>query len=127
MTDQLDEGAGADLITWSEPGNEPADTHKVIDSRTLFTLQTEREVRLAVQAEQIEARRHFMKMQLRVLSGVGLIFIATILTLVVGLGAHLIPVAFANELMRMIIPTVLGAGLTIVGVFFHNGGGHKSS
>ena len=127
MTDQDENQADLDQsrTTWSEPGSAMAATGKVIDSRTLFKLQTEREERLVMHAAQAEARRHFMKMQLRVLSGVGLIFIATILTLVIGLWRHLIPLAFGTELMRMVIPTVLGAGLTIVGTFFHNGGGSK--
>jgi hypothetical protein len=114
-------------LTWSDP--DPASARpaagQVISTRELFTLTNEREERLAAQEAQTEARRHFMKVQLRVLSGVGLIFFATIITLVVGLWKKLIPEDFATELMRMTIPTVLGAGLTIVGAFFHNGGNNR--
>jgi hypothetical protein len=73
-----------------------------------------------------EARHHVRTMQIKILSGVGLIFIGTILTLVAALGLGLIPPEFGSELMRMVIPTVLGAGLTIVGTFFRDGGGGGS-
>lgn len=116
-----------DPATWSDPdpaSARPAAT-RVISTRELFKLTNERDERRAAQEAAAEARRHFMKMQLRVLSSVGLIFFATIITLVIGLWRRLIPEDFATELMRMTIPTVLGAGLTIVGAFFHSGGGNN--
>lgn len=125
MTEYEEEGAHGEQVTWTEPGIEPIDSGQVIDTRTLFTLVTEHDERKALRDAQSESRRHFMRMQLRVLTGVGLIFFCTILTLVIGLWRHLIPLPFGTELMRTVVPPVLGAGLTIVGAFFHNGGGPR--
>lgn len=119
--------------TWSDEGDEAPRPAPVVDTHTLFKLKTEAEKQRAAIEEKkalleadAERRRHFMRMQIRVLFGVGLVFLVTLMVLVVGLWRDLLPLEVATELMRMVIPTVLGAGLTIVGMFFRGGSGGQS-
>ncbi|CRK59847.1 hypothetical protein [Alloactinosynnema sp. L-07] len=120
-SDPSDAVAGAGE-TWSD-GDTAAADRELIDTHTLFKLQTERAELAAARKAQGETRRHNMRMQVRVLSGVGLVFAFTLVLLAIGLWRDLFPLEFATELMRMVIPTVLGAGLTIVGVFFRSNSG----
>ncbi len=105
-----------DQATWADPDSKSPATGKVISTREWMQIEAER-----------DTRRHHMRMQVWILSGVGLTFIGTVLILVISLGLGWIPPAFGTELMRMVIPTVLGAGLTIVGTFFRDSGrGNKA-
>jgi len=81
-----------------------------------------RELELAAQQAEIEAksaaRRHHLRMQTWVLLGVGALILLTILALVLGLWVHAISASFATELARITLPILLGAAATIVGAFF---------
>jgi hypothetical protein len=67
-----------------------------------------------------EKQQHVNAMQIRVLYGLGAVFALTFVVLV-PIGAFVSNgSAFALELARMIIPSVLGSGATMVGVLFVN-------
>ena len=77
---------------------------------------------LAAQQAEIEAkraaRRHYLRMQVWVLIGVGALIVLTVLALVLGLWLNAISKDFATELARTMLPILLGALATIVGAFF---------
>lgn len=81
-----------------------------------------RQLELAAQQAEIEAktaaRRHYLRMQTWVLLGVGALILLTILALVLGLAVNAINSNFATELARTTLPILLGAAATIVGAFF---------
>lgn len=64
--------------------------------------------------------KHRRNMQAHVLWGLGGVFLITLLTVVFGVGTKLISEDFGRELVRVILPTVLGSATTIVGVLFVN-------
>jgi hypothetical protein len=63
---------------------------------------------------------HHRSMQAQVLWGLGGVFLITLLTVVISVGTTMISEDFARELVRVILPTVLGSATTIVGVLFVN-------
>ncbi|PPK61860.1 hypothetical protein V5P93_002404 [Actinokineospora auranticolor] len=123
MDDRKGDVQQVDRDTWTD--SEEAGAGPVVDTHELFQLRTAAEEKRELRAAELERQRHFMRMQVRVMLGVGLVFLVTLVTLVLGLWLHLMPQGVAEELMRMVIPTVLGAGLTITGMFFRGGGGSR--
>lgn len=75
----------------------------------------ERQAELAARAA---ARRHYLRMQMWVLIGVGALILLTIIVLVLGLWVGAISASFATELARTTLPILLGAAATIVGAYF---------
>lgn len=67
------------------------------------------------------ARRHYLRMQKWVLLGVGTLIVLTVLALVIGLWIGALSPALATELIRTMLPILLGAAATIVGAFFGAG------
>lgn len=69
-------------------------------------------------ATQHAQAEHHRSMQAQVLWGLGGVFLVTLWTVIGALGAGFIQPDFAGELVRIILPTVLGSATTIVGVLF---------
>lgn len=95
------------IEVWTE--EEPAKHKALIEERNL----------------RAEKERHTAIMQMRVLIGVGLVFALTLVTIIGAVWANAVSESFASELSRMILPTALGSGTTIVGALFlsDRGGG----
>lgn len=110
---------GGEQSTWSDDEHAAmvSDQALITTREIMQFIAHDRDTRAQHQA-QTEERNHFRSMQLMVLSGVGGVFVLTLLTIVIGLWLGMIPLDVGVELMRMVIPTVLGAALTIVGTFF---------
>jgi hypothetical protein len=61
---------------------------------------------------------HTASMQNRVLAGIGLLLLSTLLVIVVAVSFGGITEQFALELTRFILPSAVASGATIVGVLF---------
>lgn len=73
-----------------------------------------------VQVNELDAKRHAHKasMQNRVLAGVGLVFLTTLVVIVTAVSLGGITEEFATELAKMILPVVLTSGGSIVVALF---------
>ncbi|MEU8640013.1 hypothetical protein AB0C38_48130 [Amycolatopsis sp. NPDC048633] len=111
--------AGVSLEAWSDeiPGSGPSAAHEVVPPSNVeqpltYTFQ---------QQEQSEQRKATERMQQWVLIGV-----ATVLLVVFGLTLaavwnHGVTPEYALELSRLVLPSLVGSGATIVGALFING------
>lgn len=83
--------------TWSDVG--PAQTGPLIDVR--------------------EEQRHRNVLQSRLLTGLGAVFLATLLLVIAGPATGVISEDYARDLAQMIIPALLTFGGTIVGTLYN--------
>ncbi|GAA2820185.1 hypothetical protein [Saccharopolyspora taberi] len=67
---------------------------------------------------ELRKHRHLASMQTKVLYGIGLVLLVTLLTLVLGVGFGAFSEGFGLELLRTMLTPTLAAGATIVGTLF---------
>lgn len=68
------------------------------------------------------AQAHTANMQKRVLLGVGMILIFMFSLIFAAVWSHRVDTDFAREMARLVLPSLLGSGATIVGALFISGG-----
>ncbi|MCI2421021.1 hypothetical protein MOQ72_26610 [Saccharopolyspora sp. K220] len=95
------DGAGDIGETWTDPVSVAAPEQH----RPLIELRDRR-------------HRHLAGMQTKVLYGIGLVVVLTLLILLIGVGFGAFSENFGLELLRTVLPPSLAAGATIVGTLF---------
>jgi hypothetical protein len=65
--------------------------------------------------------RHFDRMQTKVLWGIGIFFLASLLAVIIGPAVHAISEDLAKEIMKTVLPPVMASAATIVGTLFVSG------
>ncbi|MFJ7210004.1 hypothetical protein [Amycolatopsis sp. NPDC098790] len=110
---------GVSLEAWSDeiPGSGPVLAHEVVPPSNV----TQPLTATFQQREQSEQRKATERMQQWVLIGVATVLLVVFALTLVAVWNHGVTPEYALELGRLVLPSLVGSGATIVGALFING------